>query len=205
MIKQVYAFKSHLEETFFEGKRLPVTCFFVPEHLPTEIKNQIKSGSAQLFALGKKKPSTKKNLIGILKKLNLKNTPRFLKEIAIDGKEVTSQVVDMSKILSAGQLVQVSAVSKGKGFSGVIKRWNFSTQPRTHGQSDRHRASGSIGRGTTPGRVLKGKKMAGRHGGITKTVKNLRIVDFNSENNLLKVAGLTPGAKNTLTQITIVK
>jgi len=203
MIKQVYALKSHLEETFLEGKRLPVTCFRVPEHTSTEAKNQTKLGPATLVAIGQKKPTGKKNLQGIIKKLKLNFTPRFLRQVLSDA-DSPAGPIDLISLFTVGRQVQVSAVSKGKGFSGVIKRWNFSTQPRTHGQSDRHRAPGSISRGTTPGRVVKGKKMAGRLGNDLKTIKNLKIVSFDPKNRLLRIAGPTPGARNTLTKITLI-
>lgn len=204
MIKQVYAFKSHMEETFFEGKRLPVTCFVVPKHQPTSTKIEKKSGSTLLTAIGEKKVTTKKSLLGQLKKIKLSFTPRLLREIPINTENPTTEI-DLNSLLTSGRLVQISAVSKGKGFSGVIKRWGFATQPRTHGQSDRRRAPGSIGRGTTPGRVVKGKKMSGRMGNEQKTIKNLKILNFNPENQTLKIIGPTPGSRNTLTKITLLR
>jgi large subunit ribosomal protein L3 len=202
MIKQVYAFKSHMEEAFIEGRRSPVTCFIVPKHQLTETKIEKKTGTSLLTAIGEKKATTKKTLLGTLKKLKLDITPRLFKELQVESEAVAGQV-DLGSLFTAGRQVQVSAVSKGKGFSGVIKRWNFSTQPRTHGQSDRHRAPGSIGRGTTPGRVLKGKKMAGRMGNDQKTINNLKIISFNPENQTLKITGPTPGARHALTKITL--
>lgn len=96
---------------------------------------------------------------------------------------------------AAGQLVDVSGVSKGKGFAGVIKRWNFSAQDATHGNSLSHRAPGSIGQNQSPGRVFKGKKMAGHMGAERVTVQNLEIVRVDVERNLLLVKGAVPGAK----------
>jgi len=90
-------------------------------------------------------------------------------------------------------------VSKGKGFAGVVKRWGFAGGPKTHGQSDRHRAPGSIGAGTTPGRVLKGKKMAGRKGGDTVTLLNKEIVDI--KDNYILVSGPVPGSNGDLVAI----
>ena len=86
--------------------------------------------------------------------------------------------------------------TKGKGFAGVIKRWGFSGGPKTHGQSDRHRSAGSIGSGTTPGRVYKGKKMAGRMGNKRQVVKNLKLVKTDNEAGLIFVKGAVPGAKS---------
>lgn len=94
----------------------------------------------------------------------------------------------------AGQLVDVSGVSKGKGFAGVIKRWNFSAQDATHGNSLSHRAPGSIGQNQSPGRVFKGKKMAGHMGSERVTVQGLEVVRVDVERNLLLVKGAVPGA-----------
>lgn len=99
--------------------------------------------------------------------------------------------------------VNVTGISKGKGFQGVVKRWGFHGGPKTHGQSDRHRAPGSIGSGTTPGRVYKGKKMAGRMGGVRKTIENLKIVKYLREENLVLIKGAIPGNKGGLVVIKI--
>jgi large subunit ribosomal protein L3 len=97
-------------------------------------------------------------------------------------------------IFSAGQIVDVTGISKGKGFQGVVKRWNFSMQDATHGNSLSHRAPGSIGQNQSPGRVFKGKKMAGHMGAARVTVQNLEIVRVDVEKNLLLVKGAVPGA-----------
>ena len=101
-------------------------------------------------------------------------------------------------IFEQGEKVNVTGISKGKGFQGGVKRYNFRGGPKTHGQSDRHRAPGSIGAGTTPGRVLKGMRMAGRMGGDRVTVKNLEIVLSDPDRNLLLVKGAVPGRRNSL-------
>lgn len=97
--------------------------------------------------------------------------------------------------LKLGDLVNVTGISKGKGFTGVVKRWGFKGGPRTHGQSDRERAPGSIGQTTSPGRVWKGKKMAGRAGGKKVTVKNLKIVAIDEKNKILTVRSPVPGPR----------
>lgn len=117
-----------------------------------------------------------------------------------DGKIVPVTIVGISE----GELNQdmedtpvvIVGVSKGKGFAGVMKRWNFAGGPATRGQSDKPRAAGSIG-AQTPSRVFKGKKMAGRLGGKRVTVKGLRIVNVNSEKNEVMVSGPVPGARNS--------
>lgn len=113
------------------------------------------------------------------------------------GDEVSAEIFEnISK-------VDVSGIAKGKGFASVIRRWNFKGGPKTHGQSDRHRSPGSIGAGTTPGRVLKGKKMGGRYGGKKITVKNLDVIKVDKTNNLILVKGGVPGSNNSIVVINI--
>jgi len=101
-------------------------------------------------------------------------------------------------IMAPGDLLKISGRSKGKGFAGGVKRHHFRGGPKTHGQSDRHRAPGSIGAGTFPGRVLKGKRMAGHMGNARITVLNLKVVSVDTERNLLLVRGAVPGANGGL-------
>ena len=108
--------------------------------------------------------------------------------------------VDAS-VFKAGDVVDVIGVSKGKGFAGVVKRHHFAGGPKTHGQSDRHRAPGAIGSGTTPGRVYKGKRMAGRMGTDRVTVQNLQIVEADADRNLILIRGSVPGGVNGLVLI----
>lgn len=98
-------------------------------------------------------------------------------------------------IFEAGQTVDVTGTTHGKGFAGVVKRHNFRTQDATHGNSLSHRAPGSIGQNQTPGRVFKGKKMAGQMGNVRRTVQNLKVVSVDAERSLLLVEGAVPGAK----------
>ena len=108
--------------------------------------------------------------------------------------------IDVS-LFQPGDLVDVIGVSKGKGFAGTVKRYHFAGGPKTHGQSDRHRAPGSIGAGTDPGRVLKGQKMAGHMGNRRVTVKRIKVVKADPDRNLLLVGGAVPGARNGLLEI----
>ncbi len=128
---------------------------------------------------------------------------RHIREIRTDGNgELTvGQTVTAETIFKAGDAVDVSGQSKGKGFAGVVKRHHFAGGPKTHGQSDRHRAPGSVGAGTTPGRVFKGLKMAGHMGNERVTVQNLRVVDVDVERNLVLIAGAVPGANGGLVTI----
>ncbi len=107
------------------------------------------------------------------------------------------QKIDVS-IFTVGDKVDVTGVSKGKGFAGGVKRHNFRGGPKTHGQSDRWRAPGSVGAGSTPGRVFKGTRMAGRMGNSQVTVQNLRIALVDPDKNLLAIKGAIPGGKNGL-------
>lgn len=107
----------------------------------------------------------------------------------------------LADVFKAGDHVDVMGISKGHGFAGVVKRHSFSGGPKTHGQSDRHRRAGSIGSGTTPGRVYKGMRMAGRMGNQSATIQNLQVVMVDTERNLILVRGPVPGAKKGLVLI----
>lgn len=124
----------------------------------------------------------------------LKMTQIFME----DGEVVPVTLVKVANgvfdSFSEGTAVSVTGVSKGKGFSGAVKRYSFAGGPKTHGQSDRHRAVGSIGAGTFPGKVWKGKKMPGRMGNERVTVRGLSIVKVDSENNIVSVKGAIPGS-----------
>src|ERR1700704_1214627 len=133
---------------------------------------------------------------GQLKDLPQVATIREFRTDSVDGYEV-GQRVSVAELFAAGDLVDVTGVSKRKGFSGHIKRHHFARGPKTHG-SDHHRAPGSIGPGTTPGRVYRGLKMAGHMGDERVTVKKVRVVRTDAERNLLLVKGTLPGAKNAL-------
>ena len=109
------------------------------------------------------------------------------------------------EIFNPGDLVNISGTGKGKGFAGVVKRYNFRGGPKTHGQSDRWRAPGSIGAGTDPGRVIKGLKMAGHMGTRQITVKNLRVVQSAPAKSILMVRGAVPGNKGSLLKIRLAK
>jgi large subunit ribosomal protein L3 len=122
---------------------------------------------------------------------------RYLREFRLadtGGVKVGDSIgVDLFK---PGDLVDITGVSKGKGFAGVVKRYNFAGGPKTHGQSDRHRAPGSIGASTSPGRVFNGTRMPGRMGNDRVTVRKLEVIEADSERNILLVKGAVPGAKN---------
>jgi large subunit ribosomal protein L3 len=104
-------------------------------------------------------------------------------------------------VFEVGEPIKVIGTSKGKGFAGVVRRWNFAGGPKTHGQSDRHRSPGSIGAGSSPGRVWPGTRMGGHYGVDTITVQGLRVVAADVEKNVVLVRGSIPGAKNGIVRI----
>ena len=185
-----------------DGTRVPLSAVFVLDNTISQIKTAEKEGynSVQIGFDIKKKPN--KALEGHTKKAGLDKTPRFLKEIRVDdtaGFELGAKI-DINGIFKPGDIIDVTGVSKGKGWAGGVKRWGFHGGPRTHGQSDRERAPGSIGQTTTPGRVYKGKRMAGKMGNSTTTVKNLEIIEITADGVIL-IKGLIPGPLDSLVMV----
>lgn len=124
---------------------------------------------------------------------------RYLREFKVDDTKAieVGEKIDVS-LFKVGDLVDITGVSKGKGFAGVVKRHHFAGGPKTHGQSDRHRAPGSIGATTSPGRVFKGMRMAGHMGNRRVTVRHLEVFESDPARNLLLVKGAVPGGRNGL-------
>ena len=124
---------------------------------------------------------------------------RYLREVRADdiGEVEVGQDVGVG-LFEPGDLVDAIGYSKGRGFAGGVKRHGFRGGPKTHGQSDRHRAPGSIGAGSTPGRVIKGLRMAGHMGNSRVTARNLEVIEADRERNLLLLKGAVPGARNSL-------
>ncbi|MCL5019452.1 MAG: 50S ribosomal protein L3 [Patescibacteria group bacterium] len=195
--------KTYQTQGFLQnGTRVPLSAVSVSDNLISQVKTADKDGYNSLqIGLGiKKKPN--KALAGHGKKAGLDKTPRFLKEIRVDdvtGFELGAKI-DTNEIFKPGDIVDVTGVSKGKGFAGGVKRWGFHGGPRTHGQSDRERAPGSIGQTTTPGRVYKGKKMAGKMGDTTTTVRNLEVIEITADGVIL-IKGLIPGPQGAIVVI----
>ena len=184
-----------------EGKLIPVTVVSVEPNVVTQIKTTGKEGydAIQLgFDTITEKRSNKPE-IGHTKKANTE-PKRFLREIrGVNTKDYTlGQVIDAS-IFEAGEIVDVTGISKGKGFQGVIKRYNQSRGPMGHG-SQYHRGVGSLGT-MRPMHVLKGKKLPGQMGNVKSTVQNLEIVAVDLENNIILIKGNVPGPKKGLVQI----
>jgi len=200
-MKGILGKKVGMTQIFNEkGEAVPVTIIQAGPCWVTQIRTEGKDGY-RAIQLGFEETSPRrlpKPELGHLKKHGLPPL-RYLREVRtrdIEGVEV-GQKVDVS-IFSPGERVDVTGLSKGRGFAGVVKRHGFGGGPKTHGQSDRLRAPGSIGAGTTPGRVFKGTRMAGHMGNARVTVQNLEVVLVDPERNLLAVKGAVPGARNGL-------
>jgi len=179
-----------------EGKSLPVTVIEAQPNRVTQIKTIDRDGySAVQVTKGKTKNTrVNKPSAGLYSKVSVE-AGEGLWEFRL-GENLPNEIGESITVseFSEGQKVDVRGISKGKGFAGVVKRYNFKTQDMSHGNSVSHRAPGSIGQCQTPGRVFKGKKMAGHMGSARVTTQGLEIVKIDSENNLILVRGAVPGA-----------
>ena len=185
-----------------KGLAIPVTVIKVDKIVVTQIKTVEKDGynAIQVGTVSAKDKHLTKAQIGHLKKNKLENF-RHLQEFRLDNPQdyTVGQSIEVS-VLNDIEKVDVVGTSIGKGFQGTVKRWNFSRGPMGHG-SKNHRAPGSIGAGTTPGRVIKGKKMAGNMGNERVTVTKLKLVKVDSENSLILIKGSVPGPEGKLVTI----
>ncbi|MBT5331041.1 MAG: 50S ribosomal protein L3 [Porticoccaceae bacterium] len=179
-----------------DGRSIPVTVVEATPNRITQVKTSDNDGySAIQVTVGERRASrVSKPEAGHFAKANVE-AGRGLWELRTEEEaefEVGGQLTVDS--FEEGQIVDVTGTSKGKGYAGVIKRWNFSMQDATHGNSISHRAPGSIGQNQTPGRVFKGKKMAGHMGDEQVTIQNLEVIRVDAERNLLLIKGAVPGA-----------
>jgi large subunit ribosomal protein L3 len=197
MITGILGKKIGMTQVFKDGGTVEaVTAIEAGPCTVTQIKTRAKEGyEAVQIGFGPAKRVNRPQR-GHLKKLG---PYRHLREFRVEdaAKIQLGQTVDVG-IFNPGDLVDVTGTSKGRGFAGVVKRHHFAGSSKTHGQSDRHRAPGSIGAGTDPGRVIKGLKMAGHMGDERVTVRKLQVVKADPERNLLLVRGAVPGARNGL-------
>lgn len=192
-----------MTQVFDENGRVqPVTVIKAGPVVVTQIKTLESDGydAIQVGYGDQKESRLNKALLGHMKKAD--GAFRVLKEYRVAEDEITVSVGDTINldVLNEGDVVRVSAISKGKGFQGVVKRWNFSGGPRTHGQKHTERSPGSIGAGGVQS-VRKGKKMAGRMGSDRVTLPSVTIVSINKETGELFVRGAVPGRRGTLVEI----
>lgn len=170
-----------------KGKRLVVTSIKTLPLTVVQVKN-LKNDGYEAYKV-------KINRMKINKDIFREIKTALVPEIKVGSK------ITVGAVFKPGDHVQVSGLIKGRGFAGVVKRWGFAGGPKTHGQSDRERSPGSIGMRTTPGRVWKGKKMAGHMGANLKTIKGLTIFKVDEENNQVFVTGVVPGNSKGLVKI----
>ena len=184
------------------GFAIPVTVIKAGPCLVTQIKKDEKEGynAIQVGYAESSPPKMTKPRLGHLTKSNLPAL-KHLKEYKVDSTDsfTVAQKITVDSF-EVGQTVKISGISIGKGFAGTVKRHNFTRGPMTHG-SKNHREPGSIGQGSTPAKVHKGKKMAGRLGGKKTTIKNLEVIYINSKDNLLVIKGSVPGKSGNLLSI----
>lgn len=202
MTKFILGKKIGMSQIFKDDKVIPVTLVEAGPIVVTQIKTPQKDGySAIQVGFGFKKPKRlSKALKGHLKNLG---SFRWLREFRVSEEELKNfQIGDKIEvsIFKEGEKVKITGTSKAKGFQGVVKRHGFHGGPKTHGQKDRLRAPGSIGP-THPQHVVKGRRMAGRMGGETVTLKNCQIVEVLPEENLLVIKGALPGKRGELLKI----
>lgn len=205
-----------------KGERIPVTFIKTNDCYLIEIKTSNVNGYSSVKLGIQQTKNIKNPVLGELKKAGIKTPLHFLRELRIDRMMSSIKIADDNKsitigenkisigdkinpslIFKKGDLVDVSGISKGKGFQGVVKRHHFAGGPRTHGQSHGERAPGSIGQTTTPGRIYKGKRMAGRMGNDRVTLRRMLVVDSKEDGILIK--GLVAGGKNGLLEVITTK
>ena len=189
-----------------DGRSVPVTIVQANPNLINRIKTEETDGYNAIQVLtGQSTKNPKKSDAGQIRSNPNEKLSHKLYEFRLNANEL--EQVDTGKEITVnyfekGELVDVTGNSIGKGYAGVIKRHNFKTQDATHGNSLAHRAPGSIGQNQTPGRVFKGKKMAGRMGNVKKTIQNLEVIEIDTERNLIFVKGSIAGHDNSFVVIT---
>ncbi len=194
------------------GRRVGSTIIDVGSNFVTQIKSSETNDGYSAIQIGTStKKSVKKPQLGHLKKAGVEKQLKWIKEIRVVDKKrefdnslegvTLGQEVKVSDIFKTGDSIKVTGVSKGRGFAGGVKRHGFHGGPKTHGQSDRHRSPGSIGSGTTPGRVLKGKRMAGHMGMDQVSLLGVEVMSVDKVNGLIVVKGGVPGAIGGLVRL----
>jgi large subunit ribosomal protein L3 len=201
----LYAFKVGMSAIFEEGQRIPVTVLKYEPMAVSQIKNKAKDGydSIQLAFVPDRASQTNRAAKARFGKAGFENGAKFARELRVS--EIPADLAVGTRIaldsLKKGDMVKVTGLSRGRGFQGPVRRWNFNGGPASHG-SGFHRKPGSVGNRTWPGRVMPGKRMAGQWGNETTTVRNMKIVDVIPEENVVLIRGPVPGARNSLIRLT---
>ena len=201
----LFAFKVGMSAVFSEeGERIPVTVLKYEPMVVSQVKTKSSDGyeSVQIAFVADRASQTNGAKKTHLAKAGFENGAKFLREVRVEklpeGVTVGSKVGIDS--LKKGDMVKVTGLSRGRGFQGPVRRWNFHGGPATHG-SGFHRKPGSVGNRTWPGRVMPGKRMAGQWGDETVTIKGMKIVDVIPEENVVLIRGPVPGARNSLIRL----
>lgn len=200
----LFAFKVGMSTVYNDsGEVVPVTVLRYEPWIVSQIKTKEKDGyeAVQLACRPARSSRAKNSLKTQLKAAGFENGAKLVREMRQDLPEGISvgQRLDLES-LTKGDRVKVTGTSRGRGFSGVVRRWNFAGGPATHG-SGFHRKPGSIGNRTWPGRVIPGKRMAGHYGNEATTVRNLEIVDVIPSENVVLVKGAVPGHRNSIVEL----
>jgi large subunit ribosomal protein L3 len=207
MLNQVFATKLKMSQGWTTtGKRVAITRCRVDGNLVVAEVKQPEIDSKKIFEIGygtKKAKNMSKPLRTKLEKSGFSNGVLGLQGVRHEGDDVkVGDSITLEQVLEVGDIVKVQGTSKGRGFGGVMKRHGFKgVGGRTHGQSDRQRAAGSIGAGTTPGRVLKGLRMAGHYGVETKSISNLTVLHIDTASQEVWLSGPVPGSFNSIVRI----
>ena len=185
------------------GRVRAVTVIEVGPNRVTDVRTTERDGyeAVQLGFAGIRKRLNRPER-GHLRRAGVDETLTVLREFPLDGETFTRGQSVTVDAFTPGEYVDIAGTSKGRGWAGGVKRWHFRGGPKTHGQSDRHRAPGSVGSGTTPGKVWKGQKMAGHMGARDTTVQNVLVVLTDPARNLLFIEGSVPGAVDHIVTIT---
>lgn len=205
MVNTLLAVKKGMTSVYdARQRRVGATVLEVKPNLVIQVKTRDGKDGYDAIQLGiGTKKSVKKPQLGHIRASGVDQRIRWLREVSSNKADVKpGQRINVAQVFSVGDAAQAAGISKGKGFQGGVRRHGFHGGPKTHGQSDRHRAPGSIGAGTTPGRVYKGKRMAGHMGVQTVSVRNLEVISVDQQNNLMIVKGAVPGYSGSLVTIT---
>lgn len=207
MIQTILGIKKEMSSGYdTRGRRVAITKVLVEPNFVTQIKTTDKEGYNSVQIAASTKKSVKKPQQGHFKKAGVAENLRFVKEVRVQESDLSGlengKEIKANQVVRKGDEVKVTGTEKGRGFQGGVRRHGFHGGPKTHGQSDRHRAPGSIGTGTTPGRVLKGKRMAGHMGAETATTRGLEVIAVDRTNNVVSIKGSIPGPYGGLVLIT---